>query len=187
MGPPAYDVASLLMDARVDISEDLELKLLSRYALGRKARDPSFDPARFAARYMILGAQRATKILGIFARLDRRDRKPQYLQHLPRVWRYLMSAFAHPALAELKEWYLANVPAPEMPAPAAPVPEEELAGSGVYVEQEFSFESDEPGAEPSEPAPEREATEEPQDPSAAEPEEPAENAAPDVPESTSQP
>jgi tRNA threonylcarbamoyl adenosine modification protein YjeE len=186
MGPPAYDVASLLMDARVDISEDLELKLLSRYALGRKARDPSFDPARFAARYMILGAQRATKILGIFARLDRRDRKPQYLQHLPRVWRYLMSAFAHPALAELKEWYLANVPAPETPAPAVPAPEEEPAGSEVYVEQEFSFESDEPGEEPSEPAPEQEATEAPH-PSAAEPEEPAENTAPDVPESTSQP
>jgi hypothetical protein len=165
------------MDARVDISEDLELKLLSRYALGRKARDPSFDPARFAARYMILGAQRATKILGIFARLDRRDRKPQYLQHLPRVWRYLMSAFAHPALAELKDWYLANVPAPE----------EELARPEVYPEQEFSFETDEPVVEPSEPAPEQEASGEPQDPRAAEPDEAAENTAPEGPESTSQP
>jgi N-acetylmuramate 1-kinase len=88
MGPPAYDVASLLMDARVDVSPELEIRLLSRYALGRKARDPKFDPAKFAARYMVLGAQRATKILGIFARLDRRDRKPQYIPHMPRVWRY---------------------------------------------------------------------------------------------------
>jgi hypothetical protein len=112
MGPPAYDVASLLMDARVDISDTLELKLLSRYALGRKARDPSFDPTRFAARYVVLGAQRATKILGIFARLDRRDRKPQYLRHLPRVWTYLMRAFQHPALAELQAWYAAHVPPP---------------------------------------------------------------------------
>jgi len=119
MGPPAYDVASLLMDARVDISEALELKLLSRYALGRKARDPNFDPAKFASRYVVLGAQRATKILGIFARLNRRDRKPQYLQHLPRVWMYLMRTFAHPALAELRDWYLANVPPPEMPAAPA--------------------------------------------------------------------
>jgi aminoglycoside/choline kinase family phosphotransferase len=112
MGPPAYDVASLLMDARVDISDTLELKLLSRYALGRKARDPSFDPTRFAARYVVLGAQRATKILGIFARLDRRDRKPQYLRHLPRVWSYLMRAFQHPALTELQAWYAAHVPPP---------------------------------------------------------------------------
>jgi hypothetical protein len=104
------------MDARVDISDTLELKLLSRYALGRKARDPAFDPTRFAARYVVLGAQRATKILGIFARLDRRDRKPQYLRHLPRVWSYLMRAFQHPALAELQSWYAAHVPPPpEMP------------------------------------------------------------------------
>ncbi|MEX2129276.1 MAG: tRNA (adenosine(37)-N6)-threonylcarbamoyltransferase complex ATPase subunit type 1 TsaE [Xanthobacteraceae bacterium] len=115
MGPPAYDVASLLMDARVDISDAMELKLLSRYALGRKARDPNFDPTQFASRYIVLGAQRATKILGIFARLDRRDRKPQYLQHLPRVWNYVMRAFQHPALAELRTWYLANVPPPDMP------------------------------------------------------------------------
>jgi tRNA threonylcarbamoyl adenosine modification protein YjeE len=116
MGPPAFDVASLLMDARVDVSEELELKLLSRYALGRKAREPAFDPAHFTHRYMVLGAQRSTKILGIFARLDRRDRKPQYLRHMPRVWMYLMRAFNHPALAELKDWYLANVPPPEIPS-----------------------------------------------------------------------
>jgi hypothetical protein len=183
MGPPAYDVASLLMDARVDISEDLELKLLSRYALGRKARDPAFDPARFAARYMVLGAQRATKILGIFARLDRRDRKPQYLQHLPRVWRYLMSAFAHPALAELRDWYLANVPAPEIHAAAAVAPAELSPEPEAYAEQEFSYEAD----LPPEPAHEQETAAEPQDMTAAEPEEPAENAAPEAPESTPQP
>lgn len=140
LGPPAFDVASLLMDARVDISEQLELKLLSRYALGRKGREPSFDPARFASRYVVLGAQRMTKILGIFARLDRRDRKPQYLKHLPRVWMYLMRTFAHPALAEIKEWYLANVPPP---APQA-----------VQVLQERSPEPEMPESAPeSEPEP----------------------------------
>ncbi len=120
LGPAAYDVASLLMDGRVDVSEALELKLLSRYAVGRGANDPSFDPTAFASHYMMLGAQRATKILGIFARLDRRDRKPQYLRHLPRVWNYLMRAFVHPSLAELKAWYLANVPPPATTAAASP-------------------------------------------------------------------
>jgi len=150
MGPPAFDVASLLMDARVDVSEELELKLLSRYALGRKAREPAFDPAHFAHRYMVLGAQRSTKILGIFARLDRRDRKPQYLRHLPRVWMYLMRAFNHPALAELKDWYLANVPPPEIP-PVELQPEPPVAQEAeVPAAQPTPHETDSEGqAEPS--------------------------------------
>jgi tRNA threonylcarbamoyl adenosine modification protein YjeE len=115
MGAPAYDVASLLMDARADISDELELKLLARYAIGRKARDTSFDPTQFASRYIALGAQRCTKILGIFARLKQRDGKPQYVRHLPRVWNYLSRALQHPSLAELSAWYSANVPAPEVP------------------------------------------------------------------------
>jgi aminoglycoside/choline kinase family phosphotransferase len=63
--------------------------------------------------YATLAAQRATKILGIFARLERRDGKPQYLRHMPRLWNYLQRSLAHPALAPLKDWYAANVPAPD--------------------------------------------------------------------------
>ena len=62
---------------------------------------------------MTLGAQRATKILGIFARLDQRDGKPQYLRHIPRIWRYLRRALIHPAMGELKAWYDAHVPPPD--------------------------------------------------------------------------
>jgi len=58
-----------------------------------------------------LAAQRASKILGIFARLERRDHKPQYLRHMPRVWNYLQRSLAHPGLAPLAAWYRANVPA----------------------------------------------------------------------------
>ena len=112
IGPPAYDVASLLMDARCTVSEKMEVRLLSRYAFGRQNADPNFDPARFAAQYVIMGAQRATKILGIFARLDKRDGKPQYLRHMPRVWNYLMRALEHPSLSAIKGWYAANVPPP---------------------------------------------------------------------------
>jgi tRNA threonylcarbamoyl adenosine modification protein YjeE len=115
IGPHAYDVASLLMDARADVAEELELSLLSRYAVGRSATDARFDPAAFAQQYVTLGAQRATKILGIFARLDRRDGKPQYLRHLPRVRKYLERALAHPSLSALKAWYEAHV----LPQPAA--------------------------------------------------------------------
>jgi tRNA threonylcarbamoyl adenosine modification protein YjeE len=112
LGPPAYDVASLLMDARVDVGHELELRLLSRYAAGRTAVDPAFDLKAFVRQYVTLGAQRATKILGIFARLSKRDNKPAYLQHLPRVWNYLQHALAHPSLAELARWYEARVPPP---------------------------------------------------------------------------
>ena len=110
MGHPAYDVASLLQDARVTVPDEMEIRLLTHYAQLRRAAAPDFDMAGFARAYAILGAQRATKILGIFARLDKRDRKPQYLAHLPRVTRYLRKNLAHPTLAPLREWHLANLP-----------------------------------------------------------------------------
>ncbi len=98
MGHPAYDVASLLQDARVDASAEFELRLLGLYARERRGRDPAFDVGAFATAYALLAAQRATKILGIFARLDRRDGKPGYLAHLPRIEGYLARNLAHPAL-----------------------------------------------------------------------------------------
>jgi tRNA threonylcarbamoyl adenosine modification protein YjeE len=110
LGHAAYDVVSLLQDARVDIPQDVELKLLAQYAWLRSEEDAGFDMPAFARAYAILGAQRATKILGIFARLDERDKKPQYLVHLPRVERYLAKNLGHPALAELKQWYQEHLP-----------------------------------------------------------------------------
>jgi tRNA threonylcarbamoyl adenosine modification protein YjeE len=109
MGPAAYDVASLLQDARVDVPESLEVALLSRYARAR-LYDQRFDAPAFARLYATLAAQRATKILGIFARLNRRDGKPQYLRHIPRILRYLQRSLAHPDLGPLKAWYAANLP-----------------------------------------------------------------------------
>ncbi len=113
MGPAAYDVASLLQDARVDVPEAMEIELLGRYVQARRDADPDFDVAGFVQIYSTLAAQRAAKILGIFARLDRRDGKPQYLRHLPRVWGYLERALVHPALARLEAWFRANVPRPD--------------------------------------------------------------------------
>jgi N-acetylmuramate 1-kinase len=111
MGPAAYDLASLLQDARVDVAEATELALLGRYVRQRRAADPDFDGAQFIKIYVTLAAQRASKILGIFARLDRRDGKPQYLRHMPRIWGYLQRSLAHPALAPLNDWYSMHVPA----------------------------------------------------------------------------
>jgi N-acetylmuramate 1-kinase len=119
MGPAAYDLASLLQDARVDVPELMEVSLLGHYVTKRSATDPYFEPAEFLALYATVAAQRASKILGIFTRLNRRDGKPQYLRHIPRVWGYLQRSLAHPALAMLHDWYSLNVPAPEA-APAPP-------------------------------------------------------------------
>jgi len=113
IGPAAYDVASLLQDARVDVPETMEMNLLGRYVRARLGQDRSFDTGSFTLLYATLAAQRATKILGIFARLQRRDGKPQYLRHMPRLWGYLQRSLAHPALAELNAWYAANVPPPD--------------------------------------------------------------------------
>jgi hypothetical protein len=112
MGPAAYDVVSLLQDARIDVPEMTELALFSRYIKARREADAAFDAADFAATYAILSAQRNTRLLGTFARLNRRDGKPQYLKHQPRIWTYLSRSLAHPALAPLRAWYAANVPPP---------------------------------------------------------------------------
>jgi len=110
IGPGAYDLASLLQDARVDVAEEIELTLLSRYVQKRREASPDFDPPGFIKVYATLAAQRASKILGIFARLDRRDGKPQYLRHIPRVWAYLQRSLTHPSLATLHGWYSVHVP-----------------------------------------------------------------------------
>jgi N-acetylmuramate 1-kinase len=112
LAPAAYDLASLLQDARIDVPEQLELVLLTRYIKARLAADAAFDPAHFAELYAIMSAQRNTKLLGIFARLNRRDGKPQYLRHQPRIWTYLSRSLAHPALSAFRDWYTAHVPPP---------------------------------------------------------------------------
>jgi len=112
LGPPAYDLGSLLQDARVDVPEALEIALLTRYVKARRTADPAFDAAGFAESYAVMSAQRNTRLLGTFARLNRRDGKPHYLQHQPRIWSYLGSALAHPTLATFRDWYKIHVPAP---------------------------------------------------------------------------
>ncbi len=110
IGPEAYDLVSLLQDARVDVPAGLEQTLLDRYCNGAAALDTSFDETQFRYAYAALGAQRNSKILGIFARLAKRDGKRQYLAHVPRIWGYLARDLAHPDLAPLKAWYDDNLP-----------------------------------------------------------------------------
>lgn len=110
-GHAAYDLVSLLEDARYDVSPALASAMLSRYAAGVGLDGPG--RARFEARYAALGAQRNLKILGIFARLWRRDGKPRYLGLLPRVWSYLERDLGHPALEPMRLWVEQNAPRPD--------------------------------------------------------------------------
>ena len=109
LGHPAYDLASLLQDARVDIPTE-EAERLYRHYVELRETDTVFDRHDFDQSYAILGAQRATKILGIFARLSKRDGKHGYLKHIPRVSRYLELGLAHPRLAALKQWFDTHLP-----------------------------------------------------------------------------
>lgn len=109
-GHPAYDVASLLQDARVTIPESLELDLMHHYAETRLARDAEFALEPFITAYALYAAQRATKILGIFVRLDRRDQKPGYIPRLSAIRHYLKRNLAHPALRELEQWFIRHAP-----------------------------------------------------------------------------
>jgi len=112
-GHPAYDLVSLLQDARRDVSPVLEAEMLAAYA----DEAGIADVETFRGDYEILGAQRNTKILGIFTRLWKRDGKRTYLPFQPRVWGYLERNLAHPALAPVADWFAANVP-PAMRAAA---------------------------------------------------------------------
>lgn len=103
MGPPAYDLASLAQDARVDVPVDVEQRLLARY-MNARAEDHTFDRAAFTTQYAIMAALRSTKILGIFIRLSKRDGKHAYMAHLPRMQHYLQRALAHEALADYARW-----------------------------------------------------------------------------------
>jgi aminoglycoside/choline kinase family phosphotransferase len=104
-GHPAYDLVSLLQDARRDVDPALETAMLDRYKRITGAAD-AFDVA-----YHVLGAQRNAKIIGIFTRLWKRDGKPRYPGLCPRVWRYLERDLAHPALKPVADWFDANIPA----------------------------------------------------------------------------
>ena len=108
-GHAAYDLVSLLQDARLDVPEDIEIEMLQRYCDSARDTGP-FDVGAFCTAYAILGAQRATKILGIFARLAQRDGKPQYLAHIPRIWGYLERNLRHDTLKPLQTWYTEAVP-----------------------------------------------------------------------------
>ncbi len=107
----AFDLVSLLQDARVDVSEALERGLFDNYCAQVAAREPAFDRARFAAAYADFGAQRNTRLLGLWARLLRRDGKPHYLQHMPRTWGYLARNLRAVTLAPLADWYERHFPA----------------------------------------------------------------------------
>jgi N-acetylmuramate 1-kinase len=109
MGHPAYDLVSMAQDARVDISPALEDYIVQQYVALRQ-RQGIFDVEDFLTAYAVLGAQRATKILGIFARLNKRDGKPAYLKHMPRVKNYLLRNLQHKALQPLKHWYDRHAP-----------------------------------------------------------------------------
>ncbi len=117
LGPAAYDLVSLIEDARRDVDEKLGQDLIARYL----AAFPALDPERFAAAYAVLGGQRNAKIIGIFTRLCRRDGKPQYLAHIPRVWRWLERDLTHPALEPLRAWFDRHLPPQrrQVPAPKA--------------------------------------------------------------------
>lgn len=105
VGPAAYDVASLAQDARVDMSEKLENTLVEHYISSRKEIGAGFDGVSFKQHYAIMTAQRVTKILGIFIRLDERDGKSAYLKHLPRCQKYITRSLKHPTLKAYKNWF----------------------------------------------------------------------------------
>jgi len=113
-GHPAYDLMSLLEDARRDLPAGLKGAMLARYHAAARPR----DRAAFSRAFTILSAQRHAKVIGIFTRLFRRDGKPAYLVHIPRVWRLFEGALANPAMAPVRRWVGDHVPGAARRVPA---------------------------------------------------------------------
>lgn len=105
IGPAAYDVASLALDARVTISPELERAVVTAYCDERRRLGHVFDEADFRKAYAAMGAQRNAKLLGLFVRLDERDGKPHYLRHLPRIHDYLGRVLQHPVMQPVAAWF----------------------------------------------------------------------------------
>ena len=105
-GPAAYDLMSLLEDARRDIAPDLIANMIRRYL----AAFPNLNRDAFRTVFAILAAQRHAKVIGIFTRLCVRDAKSAYLLHIPRVWRLLDASLKHPALDAVAAWFAEHVP-----------------------------------------------------------------------------
>ncbi|WP_018236123.1 bifunctional tRNA (adenosine(37)-N6)-threonylcarbamoyltransferase complex ATPase subunit type 1 TsaE/phosphotransferase [Ensifer sp. BR816] len=103
IGPTAYDVASLVQDARVTIDGALADGLLSAYIAERKAHGP-FDETAFLRDWHLMAAQRNCKLAGIWVRLKERDGKPGYMKHMPRTFAYLQHALTHEVLTPLRDW-----------------------------------------------------------------------------------
>jgi hypothetical protein len=106
VGPPAYDLVSLLEDARRDVPLGLRRAMTERYL----AAFPTLDRAAFARAAAILAVQRNCKILGIFTRLWQRDGKPAYLRHIPRLWRLIEHDLREPALGAVAHWLDRHLP-----------------------------------------------------------------------------
>jgi hypothetical protein len=106
-GHPAYDLVSLLQDARRDVPAGVEMQMIDRYIAATGADDHGFRTA-----YTVLGVQRNLRILGVFARLSLEYGKPHYVDLIPRVWAHMISGLEHPALAPVADMIRAALPAP---------------------------------------------------------------------------
>jgi len=119
IGPVAYDLVSLIEDARRDVPADLRAAMRARYL----TRRPGIDAEALDRAVAVLGAQRHAKVIGIFCRLAMRDGKPGYLHHLPRLWRMIARSLGHPDLRPMERWMDRHVPpdlrkAPDLAAAA---------------------------------------------------------------------
>jgi len=103
IGPSAYDLVSIVQDARVTVERDLVDQLMVDYLALRRS-EAGFNEADFRKAWAIMSAQRACKLNGLWVRLMKRDHKPGYMKHMDRTLWHLSVAFEHEALAPLRDW-----------------------------------------------------------------------------------
>jgi len=105
-GPITYDLASLLEDARRNVDLQVAEKMKDKYLKSF----PKVDRESFNTSWSIMAAQRHTRVIGTFSRLKIRDKKPEYIQHIPRLWNYMEKCLTNPYLNKLSIWFKNNIP-----------------------------------------------------------------------------
>jgi aminoglycoside/choline kinase family phosphotransferase len=121
-GSKAYDLISLIEDARRDVAPEIAQATTAHYLGAMRAQGTPLDEASYRGQMAVMAAQRNAKIAGIFARLYKRDGKARYLSYLPRVWSYLNRDLEHPAMRGLKAWYDKTIPREARGAPKGTTP-----------------------------------------------------------------
>jgi len=108
IGNPTYDLVSLIDDVRIRTSRKLKDQIYNYY-LKKTSKIYKISSKNFLEDFNILSVQRSLKIIGIFSRLFKRDKKNKYLKFIPYTWQLLEMRMGAEIFSKLKKILDSNI------------------------------------------------------------------------------